>query len=284
MNEQNHERTRPGVGPGDKASVGIKTRSSIKLLVIGLFMARLGSALAEVRYVDANGVQPAAPYTNWSTAAVTIQQAVEASTAGDEVVVTNGAYAQSGKTVYSTLTRVAIDKPITVRSVNGPRFTIIDGGGLARCAYLTNLASLSGFTLTNGISQNGGGGGLLCDSTNAVVTNCVLAGNSAQGGNGGGCFQGTLKNCRLTANSATYGGAANSSALIGCTLAGNSGTYGGAAYYCTLYDCAVTANSATYGGGGVDYSTLNNCTLSGNSSLYSGGGAMASSLTNCIVY
>jgi len=40
------------------------------------------------------------------------------------------------------------DKPLTLRSVNGPELTVIDGGGSVRCVYLASEASLSGFTLT----------------------------------------------------------------------------------------------------------------------------------------
>src|SRR6266571_318340 len=86
------------------------------------------TAWATVRYVDVNSANPTPPYTNWATAARVIQEAVDAAAAGDEIVVTNGIYATGGRAVSGTMTnRVAVDKPLTLRSVNGPQFTVIQG-------------------------------------------------------------------------------------------------------------------------------------------------------------
>jgi len=75
--------------------------------------------------------------------------------------------------------RVAVTKPLTVHSVNGPERSVIEGGGSVRCVYLTKGASLSGFTLTNGLLIRGGGS--WCESATTVVSNCVLTGNSGGG-------------------------------------------------------------------------------------------------------
>ena len=107
--------------------------------------------------------------------------------------------------------------------------------GAVRCVYVGSNAVLSGFTLTNGyatrdtISDIYGGG--TYGEQSAVVTNCILSGNSAA--MGGGAFGGTLNNCLLTRNSGaldSYGG--------------------GGAFQATLNNCLIISTSASGGGGG----------------------------------
>jgi len=209
---------------------------------------------------------PTPPYADWSTAAQTIQAAVDAAQPGDTVLATNGVYASGGRAVYGLMTnRVAVDKAITVQSVNGPEVTIIRGyqvpggwngceDGAIRCAYLANGALLAGFTLTNGgvraavdttdEAKERSGGGVWCESTNAVVTNCVLLANGARS-YGGGAYRGTLKHCILTGNAASAGGGVAFGALINCRVSSHRAESGGGTYSCAVTNCTLTANSAT---------------------------------------
>jgi hypothetical protein len=239
-------------------------------------------------YVDVNSTNARPPFKNWFTAATNIQDAVDVAAAGDEIVVTNGIYATGGRAVGTNLlvNRLAVDKPLTVRSVSGPDVTVIDGAGTGRCAYAGESALLSGFTLTNGNAGPGNGtlGGGVFGERLGVVTNCIFRGNWA--GAGGGAYGGTLYNCTLSGNSGYYGAGACGSILYGCTLTDNSaqpvfyGANGGGVNASTLYNCTLTGNSCAGGGGGACSSTLYNCTLTGNTAEI-GGGASSSTLYNC---
>ncbi|HEY2952744.1 MAG TPA: hypothetical protein VGK40_09185, partial [Verrucomicrobiae bacterium] len=251
-------------------STGERAGVRAGLLLFWLLLAATPT-FAAVRHVNLNSPAPAPPYTTWTTAATNIQDAIDVADDGDDIVVTNGVYQTGGRVVSGTVTnRVAVTKPLTLRSVNGPEVTVILGdrvpdttnGGTVRCAYLTNGAALIGFTLTNGRAYAVQGGGVLCESAGAVVSNCVLRGNEA--GEGAGAYGGTLNNCTITGN---------------ITFRKGGGTEGGGAIYATLNHCILTSNLAYYGGGAGEC-TLNNCTLSGNSATR-GGGATVSTLNNC---
>src|SRR5208337_2524720 len=114
-----------------------------------------------------------------------------------------------------------------------------------------NNAMLLVFTLTNGSScgpvdsppyEEMQGGGVWCESSSAVVSNCIITGNAAV--HGGGAQGGTLINCLFSGNHADYGG--------------------GGAYGSVLINSALTSNAADGPGGGAWYSTLTNCTLTLN--------------------
>src|SRR6266404_5875262 len=102
------------------------------LLLSTAFLLLQGIALAEIRYVDPNNLTAAPPYISWTTAATNIQDAVDAAVAGDQILVTNGVYETGGQVVDGFLTnRVAVTKPLTIRSVNGPSVTVIRGHQVA---------------------------------------------------------------------------------------------------------------------------------------------------------
>ncbi len=263
--------------------------TKLLLLCGAAWLVAFTGASSATLYVDAASTNAVPPFTGWATAAVTIQGAVDAAAPGDEIVVTNGVYQTGARNVYGMNTRVAVAKPITLRSINGPTVTSIVGSGPnspepARCVYLTNGAVLAGFTLTNGAATggsytNGCGGGAWCQGPGAVLSNCVIAGCWSYN-NGGGVFDGTLNKCMLSGNEAIYGGGAFSSALNNCALSSNWGKGGGGAYFTTLNDCTLADNSAREDGGGVSWSTLTNCTLNTNAARL-GGGAAYSTLAYC---
>jgi len=265
--------------------------STLLLLLLGV------KAIGTTNYVWQDSPNPTPPYSSWETAAHVIQDAADTASDGDTVLVTNGVYRTGGRPVgESTLTnRVAVDRSLHLLSVNGSEVTIVEGAkaanggngdGAIRCVYLTNGASVSGFTLTNGATRSllelisgvprGIGGGGVSGSSNSVVSDCLLTGNSADFG--GGASGGKLNNCTLKGNSALDGGGAVSSTLYNCILIENTAAsptafygfsgYGGGALRCVLYNCTVVGNSAK---GGFFF-------------LGSGGGTYDSMLTNCIAY
>jgi hypothetical protein len=245
-----------------------------------IFALLIMTASAATLYVDHNSATPTAPYNDWSTAAKYIQDAINASTNGDLVLVADGTYGGATTIVYGVQqNRVAINKPITVQSVNGPASTTIIGHQSsspywctcnARGVYVGNGATFSGFTVSGGATggyddvHEKSGGGVWCEGT-AVVSNCVVTGNRALT-DAGGIYGGTVVNCTITGNSAVR--------------------YGGAAKAATMNNCFLTGNSASRGAA-VAESTLNNCTVLGNSvtpgSLYTCGGALSCTVNNSII-
>jgi hypothetical protein len=110
---------------------------------------------ATTRYVGPAGTPGVSYYTS-------IQAAVDASSAGDTVVVSNGVYASGARVTpgYASSNRVVITKAIHVRSAGGPAGTVIMGQGpfgsnAVRCVRMT-AGTLEGFTLSNGYTRLGG--------------------------------------------------------------------------------------------------------------------------------
>jgi len=114
----------------------------------------------DIHYVNVSNSVPAHPYTNWSTASTSIQEAVDAASDGDTVLVTNGTYLLS--------VQIVLLKDVRLRSVNGAEHTTVSGARAVRCVYLDHTnATVDGFTLTRG-SAFEDGAGVYSESRNAT--------------------------------------------------------------------------------------------------------------------
>ena len=213
-----------------------------------------------------------------------IQSALEWSIDGDTILVADGVYTRNKDyVVYNdTLNRI-----VTIQSVNGPERAVIDGGGMRRCVKLSaydgrtsqHVATLSGFTITNGTSYAVGG------VMGGVVENCIIVGCTgtrafnSTGNYSGGAWQCKLVNCLILNNTIVEGsgvpasGGAGSCDLYNCTIVGNTAVAGapaGGLYNCKAYNCIAVGN--TVDGAAVDVAS--GCTVA-NSCLgasFSGAG------------
>lgn len=249
------------------------------------------------------------PYTNWSTAATSIQAAINASLHGDTVLVTNGVYNENitfgGRniTVASLLLmsgdRSFIDSTIIRGTGTGSVVRIVNGE--------TSAALLTGFTITNGLNTTSQGGGVFCDHVGARIENVKVKGNRATSQVGGGIalshHTGTLKNVEVENNQA-WGGAGiacmyGSPVLENVTARNNRTTAaacGGLYFYhsaATVRTALLSGNHAATRGGGIYTDAcsplLENVTMVNNSAAIAGGGVCASyssnpRLVNCIVW
>jgi len=213
------------------------------------------------------------PYTHWTTAARTIQDAVDTAMDGDQVLVADGTYDTGGAVSpgSSLFTRVVVTNAVTVQSFKGPETTKIlgapnpssgsNGVDAVRGVYLTREARLIGFTISCGHAQPWGGGELVHDRS------------------GGGIFLdqgGAVFNCIIHSNSA--GGPDGRAGGVYCYHGGE------------INNSAINNNSAASRGGGVycdDGGEVNNCTISDNSAVSHGNGLYCfygGQINNTILY
>jgi hypothetical protein len=90
------------------------------MILAALHLASIGSqVLADTHYVDINNGTPSDPYTSWATAATNIQDAIDAASSNDMVLVNDGTFDTSGALVSNMLNRVVLNKDDTVESVIG---------------------------------------------------------------------------------------------------------------------------------------------------------------------
>lgn len=224
----------------------------------------------------------------------TIQDAVTTAADGDTILVAAGTYVEN------------VDlqgKIILLTSADGPEATIIDGGQAgsvitisappaARAPGEGETAVIEGFTITNGLAENGGG--IAVTDAGVLITGNVISGNSA-GYSGGGIdlIRGvaTVTGNLISANNAVRRGGGFYAAASSVVFTGNDvrdnftddpyTSAGGGVYfddhtYGEISSNAVTGNTSV-GGGGVAVRLYSSALVAdnlidGNHGLRHGGG------------
>lgn len=270
------------------------------------------NTFAVTRYVNVNNSSPVSPYTSPANAANTIQEAVDVAINGDIIKVADGVYSTGAQITPAggTLSnRIVVTSNIIIESETGPENTIISGesdsgtGGpgnsAMRCIYLTNSATLSGFTLSNGFTRTSGdmsleqsGGGAFLDG--GCISNCIVTMNAAntRGGgifvNLGGCVYDSVINFNNSYGSFPSGGgifALTESEINRCVVHNNFATNSSGGQGAGIYsfgnanpattnfvrNCLVYNNLAYRVGGGVfnneNITIIENCTIINNNCI-----------------
>jgi len=162
-------------------------------------------------------------------------------------------------------------------TINGPGAgtLAVNGNGSSRVFenFALGYITISGFTITNGRSDGGGGirnsaGHPNIGGYGLTVTNCTISGSAADYG-GGILGSLTISNSTISGNSARYGGGI-------CNLGGGV----------RISNSTISGNLADVDGGGVYnsgalgefvFSIIENSTIGGNSASGNGGGIYNSS-------
>ena len=245
-------------------------------------------------HVDAATGNDAASGLSWETPKASIQSAINAAQRGETILVKPGRYAPITTEDHASMLRIV--------GIGGKAVTVLDGGGVTRCAYLGDEeatdSTLIGFTITNGFSEtqwtfggdgrvviyDGGGGGV----NGGIVEDCDIVGNTSDF-YGGGLAHSTARRCRIFGNRVSLsrpndrvpmplsGGGADSSTLVDCLVADN------------LVEDATEEKTLTCVGGGTHRSTLYDCTVVGNevhggTQAEGGGVGSGGSVYNTVVY
>jgi len=181
----------------------------------------------------------------------TIQAAINAARDGDIVRVSDGTYRESINFK---------NKAITVQSVNGAEFTIIDGSQSDSDGSTVTFSSgetadsvLEGFSIQNGLAY--GGGGIYFSESSPTIRKCIIRDNGAKYGGGIACYASSspeITNCVIAGNtsSSTGGGIylndGSSPTFINCTISDNSAVEGGG-IYCLANSSPTVINSVFWG-------------------------------------
>ncbi len=206
----------------------------------------------------------------------TIQEAVDASVAGDVVMLADGTYTGPGNCDVDVY-----DLQLTIKSVsNDPSLCTIDCQGGAENEHRgfrfggtwASGSLLQGVTVTNGyLSGAGGGAVLVTTAANITIDNCVLTNNVAKWAGALNVHQAaaTVSNSQIIGNAVP--------AMFGN---GSGGGISALSSAVELVNCTVEFNSAPSSGGGLATSgsmrapaplTITGCTFRYNTSASTGG-------------
>ena len=186
------------------------------ILIISLLACPL-AASGVTHYVSHWGSHTA-PYSTWETASTNLAAAINAATNGEIIWVTNGVYRSGSATAGGLFARARLTRPITLRSVNGFRNTVIEGArhsdetslgtSAVRCVYMTN-GVLDGFTLRRGSTAAEGtesaisGGGLYAGG--GTQRNLRVVGNVGKTASGAWFGRSTVSNSTFDLNASESG-------------------------------------------------------------------------------
>ncbi|HPF98447.1 MAG TPA: thrombospondin type 3 repeat-containing protein [Kiritimatiellia bacterium] len=188
-------------------------------------------ALFNARYV-ASGGGNIHPYTNWSMAATNLQAAIDAASANETILVSNGIY--MGETI--------VNKSLSIRGLGGVRLTGKSAYPIENQVRALNVSTgclldLRNVTILNGYKNTGGG---IYNQGTLVLKDSSVVSNEANlmTGYGGGIYNtgtATLERCTISWNRATGSGTPS------------AGTGIGAGIYCANGSVMVITDSALIG-------------------------------------